>query len=160
MTIKITFHWCLTTQRCNSLLARNIVIIKRLSLVLSRKSRLTKYKSFVRPNLDYVNIIYEKSLNKSFKRKIGMVLYKAALVITGSIMGTSRFDLESLTDRRWPRRLFFFRKVIHGLLPSYLQTYHNAVSKERIYLAQQHRRKLSRCLQEPKYLRNDFFLLH
>ena len=129
MTIKITLHSCLTTQRWNPLLARNIGIIKRLSLVLSRKSWLTKYKSFVRPNLDYVDIIYEKSLNKSFKRKIEMVLHKVALVITGSIIGTSRFGLESLKDRRWSRRLFFFRKAIHGLSPPYLQTYHNAVSE-------------------------------
>ena len=57
--------------------------MKRLSLILSRKSLLTIYKSFVRPNLDYADIIYDKPFNESFKRK--MVQYKAALVITGAI---------------------------------------------------------------------------
>ena len=62
-----------------------IVIIKRLSLILSRKSLLTIYKSFVRSNLDYVDIIYDKAFNESFKRKIEMVQYKAAPMITGAI---------------------------------------------------------------------------
>ena len=68
-----------------------------------------------------------------------MVQYKAALVITGAIKGTSRdrlyqeLGLESLADGRWSRRLFFFHKIIQALLPSYLHTYHNAVS-ERAYL--------------------------
>ena len=31
------------------------------------------YKSFVRPNLDYADIIYDKPFNESFKRKIEMV---------------------------------------------------------------------------------------
>ena len=64
--------------------------MKRLSLILSRKSLLTIYKSFVRPNLDYADIIYDKPFNESFKRKIEMTQYKAALVITGAIKGTFR----------------------------------------------------------------------
>ena len=94
-------------------------------------------KSFVRSNLDYADIIYDKPFNESFKRKIEMVQYKAALVITGVIKGTDlsrdrlyqELGLESLADRRWSRRLFFFHKIIQELLPSYLHTYHNAVSE-------------------------------
>ena len=64
-----------------------------------------------------------------------MVQYKTALVITGAIKGTFRdtlyqeLGLESLADSRWSRRLFFFHKIIQELLPSCLQTYHNAVSE-------------------------------
>ena len=63
-----------------------------------------------------------------------MVQYKAAFVITDAIKRTSRdrlyqeLGLESLADRRWSRRLFFFHKIMRRHLPSYLQTYHNAVS--------------------------------
>ena len=101
-----------------------IGIMKRLSLILSRKSLLTIYKSFVRPNPDYADIIYDKPFNESFKRKILMVQYKAALVINGAIKGTSRdrlyqeLGVESLADRKRSRRLFFFHKIIHGLLLS------------------------------------------
>ena len=60
--------------------------MKRLSLILSRESLLTVYKSFIRPNLDYADIIYNKPFHESFKRKIEMVQYKAALVITGLVI--------------------------------------------------------------------------
>ena len=43
--------------------------MKRISLILSRKSLLTICKSFVRSNLDYADIIYDKSFNESFKKK-------------------------------------------------------------------------------------------
>ena len=112
-----------------------IGIMKRISLLLSRKNLLTIFKSFVRPNLGYADIIYDKPFNESFKRKIEMVQYKAAPVITVAIKGTSHdrlyqeLGLESLTDRRWSRSLFFFRKILQRLLPSYLLTYHNAFSE-------------------------------
>ena len=83
--------------------------MKNLSLILSRKSLLTIYKSFVRPNLDYADIIYDKTSNESLKRRIEMVPYNAALIITGTLKGSSRdkiyqeFGLESLADQRWSR---------------------------------------------------------
>ena len=55
--------------------------MKRLSLFLSRKTLLTIYKSFVRPNLDYADIIYDKPFNESFKTKIEMIQYRVALAI-------------------------------------------------------------------------------
>ena len=47
--------------------------MNKLSLILSRKSLLTIYKSFVRPDLDYADIIYDKPLNELLKSKIEMV---------------------------------------------------------------------------------------
>ena len=44
-----------------------IGLMKTLSQILSRKSLLTIYKSFVRPNLYYGDIICDKPLNVSFK---------------------------------------------------------------------------------------------
>ena len=104
-------------------------------LILSRKSLLTICKSFSRPNLDYADIIYDKPFNGSFKRKIEIALYKAALLISGAIKRTScgrlyqALGLESLADGRWFRRLFFFHKIKLALLRSYLETYYNAVSE-------------------------------
>ena len=88
--------------------------MKKLSLILSRKSLLTIYKSFVSPNIDYADIIYDKPLNESVQRKTEMVHYSAALIITGAFKGISRdkiyqqLGLESLADRRWT--YFFFTK--------------------------------------------------
>ena len=98
--------------KCNKIIG----LMKKLSLILSRKSLLTIYKSFVRPNLDYADIIYDKPLTESLKRKIEMVQYNAALIITGALKGTlgdkiyQELGLESLADRRWTRKLFFFSK--------------------------------------------------
>ena len=55
--------------KCNKI----INLMKKLSRFLSRKSLVTIYKSFVRPNLGYADIIYDKPLNKSFEKKIESV---------------------------------------------------------------------------------------
>ena len=74
-------------------------------------------------------------MNRSKEKLKWFSINKAALVITGAIKGISRdrlyqeLGLESLADRRWSRRLFFFHKIIQELIPSYLHTYHNAVSE-------------------------------
>ena len=99
--------------------------MNKLSLILSRKSLLTIYKSFVRPNLDYADIIYDKPLNELVKRKIEMVQYSAALIIAGAFKGTSpdkiyqELGLESLADQRWTRKLFFLQNNLRitAILP-------------------------------------------
>ena len=60
----------------------SVGIMKKLSLTLSRNSLLTIYRIFVRPILDYVDIIYDKPLTESFKDILEIVQYNAALVIT------------------------------------------------------------------------------
>ena len=62
----------------------SVGIMKKLSLTLSRNSLLTIYRIFVRPILDYADIIYDKPLTESFKDKLEIVQYNAALVITGT----------------------------------------------------------------------------
>ena len=55
--------------------------------MLPQHSILTIYKSFVRPHLDYDDILYDQPDNKSFCQKIETVQYNAALAITGAIKG-------------------------------------------------------------------------
>ena len=64
--------------------------MERLSMILSTKSLLTIYKSFVRPILDYADVIYDKPCTESFKGKLEIVQYNACLDITGAIRGTSK----------------------------------------------------------------------
>ena len=70
-----------------------IRIMKKLSLFLSRKTIL---KSFVRPNLDYAYIIYDKPFNEYFKTKIEIIQYRAALITTEAIKGAYRDRLNRL----------------------------------------------------------------
>ena len=60
---------------------------------LPRKSLLTIYKSFVRPNLDYGDIIYDNPENETLINKLEKVQYQACLAITGAFQGTSRESL-------------------------------------------------------------------
>ena len=74
---------------------------------LPRTSLITIFKSFIRPHLDYGDIIYDRAYNTSFHQNIESIQYNAALTITGAVKGTSREKLyqelgfESLQQRRW-----------------------------------------------------------
>ena len=46
-----------------------IGVIQKLSKTLSCHFLITIYKSFVRPHLDYSDIVYEQPNNESFKQK-------------------------------------------------------------------------------------------
>ena len=48
------------------------------------------YKSFVRPHLDYGDIIYDQPNNASLSDKIESVKYHPALAITGATKGSSK----------------------------------------------------------------------
>ena len=67
-----------------------IAVIKKLRYTLPRNSLITIYKAFLRPLIDYGDIIYDQPQNESFCEKTESVQYKAALAITGAIQGTSR----------------------------------------------------------------------
>ena len=105
---------------------KGIGVIKRLSKMLPRHSLLTICKSFVRPHLDYGDVLYDQLNNKSFCQKIETVQYNAALAITGAIKGTSQIKLynelglESLEFRRLFRKLCLFYKMKETGLPEYL----------------------------------------
>ena len=67
---------------------KGISVIKKLRHSLPRKSLLTIYKAFLRPLIDYGDIIYDQPQNEPFCDKIESVQYKAALAITSAIQGT------------------------------------------------------------------------
>ena len=68
-------------------------MIQKLRHILPRHSLITIYKLFVRPHLDYCDIIYDQPNSESFCNKIERVQYNAALAITGAITGTSQTKL-------------------------------------------------------------------
>ena len=69
---------------------RGIDVIRKLHYVLPRYSLLTIYKSFIRPHLDYDDIIYGQPNNQDFINKLKVVQYNAALAITRAIRGRSK----------------------------------------------------------------------
>ena len=113
-----------------------IGLIRRLSVNLPRNALLTIYKSFIRPHLDYGDILYDKSSNGNFQSKMEKVQYRACLAITGGIQGTSRerlydeLGLHSLVKRRWRNKLVLFIKTVNRLLPDDLYSYLDFASQE------------------------------
>ena len=84
--------------------------MNKLSLILSRKSLLTIYKSFVRPNLDYADIIYDKPLNESLKREIEMVQYNADLIREPRVIKYIKGSVWNLWQIEDGLENFFFTK--------------------------------------------------
>ena len=68
---------------------KGVAVIKKLRYSLPRKSLITIYKAFLRPLIDYGDIIYDQPQNESFCEKLESVQYNATLAITGAIQGSS-----------------------------------------------------------------------
>ena len=103
-----------------------IGMIRKLQPIIPRAVLLTIYKSFLRPDLDYGDVIYDRAFNESFQTMLESVQYDAALAVTGAIRGSSReklyqeLGLEPLKSRRWYRKLCLFFKLKKNEHPSYL----------------------------------------
>ena len=99
-------------------ICKTIGLLRKLQNILPRPALLTIYKCFIRPHLDYGDIIYDQTYNLSFHQKLESIQYNAALALTGAISGSSReklyqeLGLQSLRLRRWHRNLCFFIKFI------------------------------------------------
>ena len=103
-----------------------IGLLRKFQLILPRHSLITIYKAFIRPHLDYGDVIYDRAFNESFHQRLESIQYNAAIAITGTIRGTSseklfqELGLETLKSRRWFRKLYLFYKILHIKSPSYL----------------------------------------
>ena len=114
---------------------KGINLLKYLSKYLPRDTLNEVYKLYVRPHLDYGDVIYhapakicdftQNTILPNLMEKIESVQYSAALAVTGTWRGTSREKLytelgwESLSSRRWSRRLTLFYKFVNNLAPKY-----------------------------------------
>ena len=104
---------------------KGVSLLKYLSKYVDSYVLNLSYKLYVRPHLDYGDIIYHNQRSDLMKL-IEQVQYKAALIVSGCWQGTSRERLyeelgwESLCERRWARCLTTFYKIKNGLAPSYL----------------------------------------
>ena len=114
---------------------KGIGMLKKLSNYLPRHSLVTLYKAFIRPHLDYADIIYDKPSNINICNKIESLQYNAALAITGAIRGSSKEKLyqelgfDFLSSRRWLRKLCLFYKIVVNKSPIYLYNYVSTVNQ-------------------------------
>ena len=97
---------------------------------MPRDSLVTIYKSFIRPHLDYADVVFGKPNNATFSNRIESTEYNnAALEITETIKGTSKEKLyqelgfETMKERRWFRKLCCFYKILNNQAPAYLSQF-------------------------------------
>ena len=114
-------------------MVKGVGVLHKLQCFLPRSSLLTIYKSFIRPHLDYGDVIFDQPSNVTFSSKIESIQYNAALAIIVAIRGTSReklyqeLRLEYLHDRRCMRHLCLFYKVLLNKVPKYIYEFNSSV---------------------------------
>ena len=107
-------------------ISKTIGLIRKCQPILPRFSLLTIYKTFVRPHLDYGDIVYDQTYNALFHRKPESIQYSVCLAITGAIRSTSHkklnqeLGLETLQSRQWFKKLCLFYKIVNNQSPSCL----------------------------------------
>ena len=114
---------------------KNLGIIKHLSRFLPLRTLDQMFKVLVRSHLDYCDIIYHVPARQDqfgvtlsyLMEKVERIQYQAALAITGAWQGSNRSKLydelgwESLSDRRWCRRILKLHKILCHHTPTYLK---------------------------------------
>ena len=64
---------------------KTISLLRKLQNDLPRAPLVTIYKSFVRPHLDYGEILYDQAFRNSFHERLESIQYNPALAITDAI---------------------------------------------------------------------------
>ena len=72
---------------------KSIGLLRKLQMILPKLTLVTIYKSFIRPHLDYGDIIFDQAFNKSFHDNLESIQSNASLAITGAIKATSKEKL-------------------------------------------------------------------
>ena len=112
--------------RVQSKTNKTIGLLRKLQNTLPRQAMITIYKAFVRPHLDYGDLLYDQVYNALLHQKLEKIQYNACIVKTGAIRGSSKekiyqeLGLEFLESRRGFRKLCFFFKILKNKSPGYL----------------------------------------
>ena len=100
-------------------------ILRSLKFHLDRKSLQTMYFSFIRPVIEYADIIWDNCPN-IYKEKLEKINIEAARIVTGGTKLTSLRLLyqetgwPTLEKRREEHKLIQYFKMVKGLTPEYL----------------------------------------
>ena len=104
---------------------KKLNIMKKLKFKLDRKSLETIYKSFIRPKIEYGNVIYFGTSQKNLD-KISKIEKEAKRLVTGATFkcNLALLDIEcgwtDIMSRRNNHCLIMMYKIINNLCPQYL----------------------------------------
>ena len=79
----------------------NMELLRKLQNILSRGQLLTIYKSYIRPCLDYGDVIYDQYYNNSFHQKLEPIQYNVRVRVVrvhlGKTLSGIRFGILTTT---------------------------------------------------------------
>ena len=81
---------------------KKIGFLRKFQLILLRHSLITIYKTFIRPHLDYGDVIYDRVFNESFDQRLESIQYNVVIAIRGTSSEKlfQELGLETLKSRR------------------------------------------------------------
>ena len=118
-------HWDEHIDLITSKATRNLNILRNLKFDLDRKTLQTMYFSFIRPTLEYGDIIFDNCPLYS-SEKLEKINTEAARIVTGATKLVSLSSLfaecgwEKLETRREIHKLTQFYKIKNNLTPEYI----------------------------------------
>ena len=65
---------------------RTMGLLRKFQQVLPRTSLIAIYKAFIRPHLNYEDVIFHQAFNNSFHQSLESIQYNTTLAITGAII--------------------------------------------------------------------------
>ena len=104
-----------------------INVMRKLKFQLDRKSLKIIYFSFIRPLLEYGNVIWNNCAQYE-ANELEQIQYEAARIVSGATKLVSINALlketgwEPLSSRRKKHKLVLFYKMVNGLCPDYLHS--------------------------------------
>ena len=104
---------------------RRLNILRRFKFILDRKTLETIYRTYIRPLLEYADVIWDNNITYLVD-KIEKVQMEAARIVTGGIRLVSLNNLyletgwDKLKNRREMHRLVYFYKMKNNISPQYL----------------------------------------
>ena len=104
---------------------QRINIMRKLKFLLDRKSLQTIYFSFIRPLLEYADVVWDNCTDYEVE-ELEKIHREAARIVTGAtrLVSTERLDREtgwdSLACRRNKHKIIMMHKIYNGLSPAYL----------------------------------------
>lgn len=100
-------------------------VMRKLKFILNRKALQMIYTTFIRPVLEYSDIIWDNCTQYE-KNELDKIQLEAARIVTGStkLVSSARLNSEvgweNLSSRRRKHKLTLFYKMLNGITPDYL----------------------------------------
>ena len=64
---------------------KTIVLLRKFQQSLPKQFLITIYKSFIRPHLDYGDVLYDRAFNELLNKNLESIQYNAVMAITEAI---------------------------------------------------------------------------